>query len=48
MPVFSTTDSQVLMPREIADGMITQARTLSTVARLTNREPMRFGKTGLA
>lgn len=42
--LFSTEDIKVLMPREIADGMITQTRTLSTVARLSAREPMRFGK----
>lgn len=42
--LFSTEDIKVLMPREIADGMITQTRTLSTVARLSDREPMRFGK----
>ena len=42
--LFSTEDIKVLMPREIADGMITQTRTLSTVAQLSAREPMRFGK----
>lgn len=45
MAIFSTNEAKVLMPREIADGMITQARTLSTVAQLSNREPMRFGNT---
>ena len=44
MAVFGTADAQVLMPRNIADGMITQARTTSVVARLSNREPMRFGE----
>lgn len=47
MSVFSTTDAKVLMPREIADGMVTQARTLSTVGRLSAREPMRFGETDI-
>lgn len=47
MAVFSTSDAEVLMPREIADGMITQARSTSTVARLSGREPMRFGKTDI-
>ena len=42
--LFSTEDIKVLMPREIADGMITQTRTLSTIAQLSAREPMRFGK----
>ena len=47
MPVFSTTDAKVLMPRTIADGMVTQARSLSTIAQLTNREPQRFGETDI-
>lgn len=44
MVVFGTADAQVLMPRNIADGMITQARTTSVVAQLSNREPQRFGE----
>lgn len=44
MAVFGTSDAKVLMPRNIADGMIKQSRTTSTVARLSNREPMRFGE----
>lgn len=44
MAVFSTTDAAVLMPRTIADGMITDTRTTSVVAQLSNREPMRFGE----
>jgi HK97 family phage major capsid protein len=44
MAVFGTADAQVLMPRNIADGMITASRTTSVVARLSNREPMRFGE----
>lgn len=43
MAVFGTADAQVLMPRNIANGMITQARTTSVVAKLSNREPQRFG-----
>ncbi len=43
MAVFGTSDAQVLMPRNIADGMITQARSTSVVARLSMREPQRFG-----
>jgi len=42
--IFTSTDAQVLMPREIADGMIKRTRTESVIARLSNREPMRFGK----
>lgn len=45
--VFSTSNAQVLMPRSIADGMITEARSLSTVAKLSGREPMRFGDTDI-
>lgn len=45
MAVFTTADAKVLLPRNIADGMITQARSLSTVAKLSGREPMRFGET---
>jgi hypothetical protein len=44
MAVFGTSDAQVLMPRNIADGMITEARSTSVVAKLSNREPMRFGE----
>lgn len=43
MAVFGTTDAQVLMPRNIADGMITETRSTSVVAKLSNREPQRFG-----
>lgn len=45
MAVFGTADAKVLMPRNIADGMITEARSTSTVAKLSNREPQRFGET---
>jgi len=44
MAVFGTNDAKVLMPRNIADGMITTTKTLSTVARLSTQEPMRFGE----
>lgn len=44
MAVFGTADAKVLMPRNIADGMITASRTTSCVARLSNREPQRFGE----
>lgn len=42
--VFSTSDSKVLMPREIADGMIQETKTTSTVAMLSQQEPQRFGE----
>lgn len=45
MAVFGTNEAKVLMPRNIADGMITEARTQSTVAALSGREPQRFGET---
>ena len=45
MAVFGTTDAKVLLPRNIADGMITESRTLSTIAKLSGSEPQRFGET---
>lgn len=45
MAVFGTADAQVLMPRNIADGMITATRDTSVVAKLSGREPQRFGET---
>ena len=44
MAVFTSTDSKVLMPRTIADGMITSSRSTSVVAKLSAREPQRFGE----
>jgi HK97 family phage major capsid protein len=44
MAVFTSTDAKVLMPRTIAAGMITDAQTTSVVARLSGREPQRFGE----
>jgi hypothetical protein len=43
--VFGTAEAKVLLPRNIADGMIQESRTLSTVAALSGREPQRFGET---
>lgn len=45
MAVFSSTDAKVIMPRNIADGMITAARSTSVIAKLSPREPQRFGET---
>lgn len=45
MAVFGTAEAKVLLPRNIADGMITEARTTSTVAKLSGREPQKFGET---
>lgn len=45
MAIFGTSDAKVLMPKTIADGMITEARTTSTVAQLSGREPQKFGET---
>lgn len=45
MAVFGTSDAKVLMPRNIADGMITEARSTSVIAKLSNAEPQRFGET---
>lgn len=44
MAVFGSSDAAVLLPRNIADGMITAARSTSVIARLSNREPQRFGE----
>lgn len=45
MAVFTSTDAKVMMPKNIADGLIKESRTGSTVGQLTGREPMRFGET---
>lgn len=45
MAVFSTKESRILMPRTIADGMIQDAQTTSTVAKLSAQEPQKFGET---
>lgn len=44
MAVFGTSEAKVLMPRNIADGMITESRSSSVVAKLSAREPQRFGE----
>lgn len=44
MAIFDTSKLKPLLPREIADGMIKTTLSTSTVARLSAREPMRFGK----
>ena len=44
MAIFNTTNASVLMPREIADGMVKKTQSLSTVALLSRHKPMRFGK----
>lgn len=47
MAVFSTSDSKVLMPRNIATGMVKATQTTSTIAQLSGREPQRFGDTDI-
>lgn len=44
MAVFSSNDSKVLLPRNIADGMITKTQSTSTVAKLSGSEPQKFGE----
>lgn len=44
MAVFGTSEAKVLMPRNIADGMITESRSSSVIAKLSGREPQRFGE----
>ena len=43
MAVFDSGKAKVLMPRQIADGIITRTQTLSTVAKLNGGIPMTFG-----
>jgi len=43
MAVFDSSKAKVLMPRQIADGIITRTQTLSTVAKLNGGIPMTFG-----
>lgn len=43
MAIISTTTTKVLMPREIADGIVKDAQASSVVASLSGRRPMRFG-----
>ncbi|MGO1319925.1 MAG: phage major capsid family protein [Galactobacter sp.] len=47
MAVFDQTNAQVLMPREIADGIVTKTQSTSTLAKLSAAEPMKFGKTDI-
>ena len=44
MAVFSTNDHKVMMPRNIANGIVAQARSTSLVAKLSAAEPRRFGE----
>lgn len=44
MAVFSSSEAKVLLPRNIGDGMITKAQSTSTVAKLSQQQPMRFGE----
>lgn len=47
MAVFTSTNASVLMPREIADGMVRKVQSTSTIAKLADQTPMRFGKTDI-
>jgi len=47
MAVFGSNDAKVLLPRNIADGMVKETRSTSTVAKLSGREPQRFGETDI-
>lgn len=46
MAVFGTSDA-VMLPKQIADGIVTSVRSESTVAKLSQREPMRFGEVSI-
>lgn len=45
MAVFGSADAKVLLPRNIADGMIVKTQSTSTVAKLSGAEPQQFGET---
>lgn len=47
MAVFGTSDAKVLLPRTIADGMVKETQTTSTVAKLSGQTPQRFGETDI-
>ena len=42
--LFTSENVKPLLPREIADGLVKNTQSLSTIAALSAREPMRFGK----
>lgn len=42
--LFTSENVKPLLPREIADGLVKNTQSLSTIAGLSAREPMRFGK----
>lgn len=42
--LFTSENVKPLLPREIADGLVKNTQNLSTIAGLSAREPMRFGK----
>lgn len=42
--LFTSENAKPLLPREIADGLVKNTQSLSTIAALSAREPMRFGK----
>lgn len=42
--LFTSENVKPLLPREIADGLVKNTQNLSTIAALSAREPMRFGK----
>lgn len=43
--VFDSKSVKVLLPEQIADGIVQEAKSTSVVARLSKAEPMRFGDT---
>src|SRR5690606_6117002 len=43
MAVFNSSDAAVLMPRQIASEMVRDVQRGSTIAALSNSEPMKFG-----
>lgn len=45
MPALQSTD--LFLPSEVASGIVERVKTASTVAALSNQEPMRFGNTNI-
>lgn len=45
MAIFTSSDAKVVMPRNIADGMIAKTQSTSVIAKLAAQQPMRFGET---
>lgn len=43
MAILSTSDTKVLLPRQVGEGMISKTLATSTLAKLANQQPMLYG-----